>query len=64
VIPLSERHRRRTIAEYVEHYHREQNHRGSTTHALTAHVPIENGYRVRVSKGIFADHGRIWVYND
>ena len=28
VIPLGERHLRRTIAEYVEHYHRERNHQG------------------------------------
>jgi transposase InsO family protein len=28
VIPFGERHRRRTIAEYVEHYHRERNHQG------------------------------------
>ena len=28
VILLGERHFRRTIAEYVEHYHRERNHQG------------------------------------
>jgi len=28
VIPFGERHLRRTIAEYVEHYHRELNHQG------------------------------------
>ena len=28
VIPLGDRHLRRTIAEYVEHYHRERNHQG------------------------------------
>ena len=28
VIPFGERHFRRTIAEYVEHYHRERNHQG------------------------------------
>ena len=28
VIPFGERHLRRTIAEYVEHYHRERNHQG------------------------------------
>ena len=28
VIPLGEGHLRRTIAEYVEHYHRERNHQG------------------------------------
>jgi transposase InsO family protein len=28
VIPFGDRHLRRTIAEYVEHYHRERNHQG------------------------------------
>jgi hypothetical protein len=28
VIPFGERHLRRTIAAYVEHYHRERNHQG------------------------------------
>ncbi len=28
VIPFGERNLRRTIAEYVEHYHRERNHQG------------------------------------
>lgn len=28
VIPFGEGHLRRTIAEYVEHYHRERNHKG------------------------------------
>jgi transposase InsO family protein len=28
VIPFGERHLRRTIAEYVAHYHRERNHQG------------------------------------
>jgi transposase InsO family protein len=28
VIPFGERHLRWTIAEYVEHYHRERNHQG------------------------------------
>jgi transposase InsO family protein len=31
VIPFGERHPRRTIAEYVEHYHRERNHQGWRT---------------------------------
>jgi putative transposase len=31
VIPFGERHLRRTIAEYVEHYHRERNHQGLRT---------------------------------
>jgi putative transposase len=28
IVPLGERHFRRTVAEYVEHYHRERNHQG------------------------------------
>jgi transposase InsO family protein len=28
VIPFGERHFRRTIAEFLEHYHRERNHQG------------------------------------
>ena len=28
VIPFGEGHLRRTIGEYVEHYHRERNHQG------------------------------------
>jgi transposase InsO family protein len=28
VIPLDERHLRRVVGEYVEHYHRERNHQG------------------------------------
>ena len=28
VIPVGERHLRRVVSEYVEHYHRERNHQG------------------------------------
>ena len=42
VIPFGEQHLRRTIAQYVEHYHRERNHQGlenalidDRTHGLT-----------------------------
>ena len=28
VIPIGERHLRRVVSEYVEHYHRERNHQG------------------------------------
>jgi putative transposase len=31
VIPLGERHLRRTIAEFVAHYHGERNHKASAT---------------------------------
>ena len=39
VIPFGERHLRRTIAEYVEHYHRERNHQG-IANALIAGPPV------------------------
>jgi hypothetical protein len=29
LIPIGERHFRRAVTEYVEHYHRERNHQGS-----------------------------------
>ena len=38
VVPLGERHLRRTMAEYVEHYHRERNHQG-IENALIAGAP-------------------------
>ena len=38
VIPFGERHLRRTIAEYAEHYHRERNHQG-IENALIAGAP-------------------------
>jgi hypothetical protein len=31
MIPFDQGHLRRTIAEFVEHYHRERNRQGSTT---------------------------------
>ena len=42
VIPLGERHLRRTIAEYVEHYLRERNHQG-IENALIAGAPATSG---------------------
>ena len=38
MIPFGERHLRRTMAEYVEHYHRERNHQG-IENALIAGAP-------------------------
>ena len=38
MIPFGERNLRRTIAEYVEHYHRERNHQG-IKNALIAGAP-------------------------
>ncbi len=47
VIPLCERHLRRTIAEYVEHDHRERNHQGLANELIDGATPVEDGHRVR-----------------
>ena len=39
IIPLGERHFRRAIAEFVEHYHRERNHQG-LDNRLIAGTPV------------------------
>ena len=36
MIPIGERHVRRTISEYVEHYHCERNHQGLETRSSTS----------------------------
>jgi transposase InsO family protein len=36
VIPFGDRHLRRMIAEYIEHYHRERNHRGLANELIEA----------------------------
>jgi len=47
VIPFGERHLRQTIAEYVEHYHRERNHQG-IENALSDGAPArDHGGRIR-----------------
>ena len=38
LIPIGERHFRRAVTEYVEHYHRERNHQG-LQNALIARAP-------------------------
>jgi hypothetical protein len=47
VIPLGERHLRRTIAEYVEHYHRERNHQGLENELIAGAPSGERGCRIR-----------------
>jgi putative transposase len=42
VIPFGDRHLRRLIAEYVEHYHRERNHQGLANELIEV-VPSEAG---------------------
>ena len=41
VIPLGERHFRRVITEFVEHYHRERNHQG-LDNRLIAGTPVND----------------------
>jgi putative transposase len=43
VIPLGEHHLRRTIAEYVEHYHRERNHQGLENRLIHGVAPRSVG---------------------
>ena len=39
LIPIGERHVRRAVTEYVEHYHRERNHRGLDNRLLQEAAP-------------------------
>ena len=41
VIPFGERHLRRTIAEFVEHYHRERNHQGLENELIESASAVE-----------------------
>jgi transposase InsO family protein len=43
VIPLGERHFRRTLAEFVAHYHRERNHQGLDNDLIDG---VENQHHV------------------
>jgi len=45
VIPLGDRHLRRTIAEFVEHYHRERNHQG-LANELIQRAPVVSVGRI------------------
>jgi transposase InsO family protein len=47
VIPCGERHLRRTIAEYVEHYHRERNHQGLNNALIDDRTYGPTGKRIR-----------------
>jgi len=46
VIPLGERHFRRTVAEYVEHYHRERNHQELDNQLIAGTPAIDVAGRV------------------
>jgi hypothetical protein len=41
VIPFGERHLRQTIAEFVEHYHRERNHQGLANELIEGAPVVE-----------------------
>jgi putative transposase len=47
VIPFGEHHLRRTIAEYVEHYHRERNHQGLANELIEGASAVECVGRLR-----------------
>ncbi len=47
VIPFGERHLRRTIAEFVEHYHRERNHQGLANELIEDAPAVEHVGRIR-----------------
>ena len=47
VIPFGERHLRRTIAEFVAHYHRERNHQGLGNELIAGAAPIAGVDRIR-----------------
>jgi putative transposase len=49
LIPIGERHLRRAITEYVEHYHRERNHQG-TDNALIAGAAVGKGQRGHIRR--------------
>jgi putative transposase len=47
VIPLGERHFRRTIAEFIAHYHGERNHQGLDNELINGAPPASGGHRIR-----------------
>ena len=47
VIPFGERHLRRTLAEFIEHYHRERNHQGLGNELIDPVSPRQGAHRVR-----------------
>ncbi len=47
LIPIGERHFRRAIAEYVEHYHKERNHQGLDNRLLSGPPVITMTSRLR-----------------
>jgi hypothetical protein len=42
MVPLGERHLRRAVIEFVEHYHVERNHQGLENHLITTSATPAN----------------------
>jgi transposase InsO family protein len=47
LVPIGERHFRRAVAEYVEHYHGERNHQGLDNRLIAGPLVIKMTSRVR-----------------
>ncbi|HKC40908.1 MAG TPA: integrase core domain-containing protein, partial [Gemmatimonadales bacterium] len=47
MLPIGERHFRRAVAEFVEHYHRERNHQGLSNRLIAGTPVIDRASRVR-----------------
>jgi transposase InsO family protein len=47
IVPMGERHFRRAVAEFVEHYHRERNHQGLDNRLIAGTKAIDMTSRVR-----------------
>src|SRR5512133_1169487 len=50
IIPLGERHLRRTIASHIDHYHMERNHQGLGNRLIEASAENTNGAQGRVRR--------------
>jgi Integrase core domain len=47
IVPLGERHLRRTTHEFIAHYHDERNHQGIGNELITGPAPHQNAGRIR-----------------
>ena len=47
VVPLGERHFRRMVQAYVEHYHHERNHQGLDNRVIYLRPAVKHGRRIR-----------------